>query len=364
MKNRLFSILTVPFVVFTFLSCSLIRDPQVGDLPDGSKAQHRMGFINNIQYSPDGTKLTVASSSGIWHYDAQTGKKLGVFTPYSTYRAGFIPMNVAFSPDGKTLASGCRDGTIRLWDTDTSIPRHTLSGHKRAVWSVAYSPDGKTVASGGQDKTLRLWDANTGQHLRKLKGHKGWVLSVTYSPDGRTIATGSEDATLRLWDANTGQHLRTFKWDKGHIRSVAFSPDGRTIASATRNNTITTICLWDVNSGRQIQTLSGYTRIMNHKDSNISARRGFEPNIVAFSPDGKTIVSASFGETHQWDANTGQHLRKLEGQQDLWWVFNVVFSPDGKTIASANIMEVNLWDANTGKYLRTLIKVRPYTNKN
>ena len=190
MKNRLFSILTVQFIILTFLSCSFIPDPQIEDLPDGAKAEHRMGFINNIQYSPDGTKLTVASSSGIWHYDAQTGKELGVFPAYNMHSLGFMPMSVAYSPDGKTVASGCRDGTIRLWDTDTSIPQHTLSGHKKAVWSVAYSPDGKTVASGGQDKTLRLWDANIGQHLRKLEGPQGtpcWVFNVAFSPDGKTI---------------------------------------------------------------------------------------------------------------------------------------------------------------------------------
>ena len=354
MKNRLFSILTALFVALTFTTSSLtqepLHDPQQEYLSDGAKAQRRTGYINNIQYSPDGTKLAVPCLLGIRICDAQTGKELDVLT---THKYVFMPISVAYSPDGRTLASGCMQGTVHLWDTDTGTPLRILSGHTKAVWSVAYSPDGKTLASGSRDKTIRLWNVNIGQHLRTLKGHKGWVLSVAYSPDGRMIATGSEDTTLCLWDANTGQHLRTFKWDKGHVRSVAFSPDGRTIASASRNNTISTICLWDVNIGRQIRTLSGYTRRM-HKDSSISSR-GFESNSIAFSPDGRTIASASFGETHQWDVNTGQHLRKLEGQQWWSWTCNVAFSPDGKTIASASSDEVNLWDANTGQHFRKLI---------
>ena len=246
MKNRLFSILTALFVALTFTTSSLtqepLHDPQQEHLSDGAKAQRRTGYINNIQYSPDGTKLAVPCLLGIRICDAQTGKELDVLT---THRYVFMPISVAYSPDGKTLASGCMQGTVHLWDTDTGTPLRILSGHTKAVWSVAYSPDGKTLASGSRDKTIRLWNVNTGQHLQTLKGHKGWVLSVAYSPDGRMIATGSEDTTLCLWDANTGQHLRTFKWDKGHVRSVAFSPDGRTIASASRNNTISTICLWD-----------------------------------------------------------------------------------------------------------------------
>ena len=176
MKNRLFSILTVPFVVFTFLSCSLIPDPQVGDLPDGSKAQHRMGFINNIQYSPDGTKLSVASWSGIWHYDAQTGKKLGVFTPYSTHRSGFIPMNVAYSPDGKTLASGCRDGTIRLWDIATSKQVNTFIGHVGAIYTILFSPDGQMLVSVGIDGTVRVVEHAAGSQDDRARQRIGLVV--------------------------------------------------------------------------------------------------------------------------------------------------------------------------------------------
>ena len=352
MKNTLFPILIAMFIVLTFTSSSTTQtlqdDPQQGDSLDGEKAQHKTRPIFNIQYSPDGTKLAVAGLLGIRLCDANTGKELDFLTMAKYI---FVPISVAYSPDGKVLASGCRLGTIHLWDTKTGTPQYTLSGHTKAVLCVAYSPDGKTLASVSADKTLRLWDANTGQLLRTLKGHKKPIVSVSYNPDGTIIATGSEDRTIRLWDASTGQHIQTLKWDKRYIRSVVFSPDGSTIATASRNNTVSHICLWDVNTGQQIRTLSAYTR-RHSEDSRIHAR-GTESNSIAFSPDGRTIAGAYFGGTYQWNVGTGEHLRTLEGQQ--WWTFNVTFSPDGSTIASASGLEVHVWDANTGQLIRTLI---------
>ena len=113
--------------------------------------------------------------------------------------------SVAYSPDGKTLASGSSDNTIKLWDVKTGKEQATLEGHTDAVFSVAYSPDGKTLASGSVDKTIKLWDVATGKEQATLKGHTEAVISVAYSPDGKTLASGSRDKTIKLWDVKTGK---------------------------------------------------------------------------------------------------------------------------------------------------------------
>ena len=216
----------------------------------------------------DGTRLAVASSIGIWLYDAHTGAEVNLLTGH-TDRV----LSVSFSPDGGTIASGGGyfDATIRLWDAATGAHLRTLTGRTGPVYSVSFSPDGGTIASGGHDATIRLWDAATGAHLRTLTGHTGVVFSVSFSPHGGTIASGSDDATIRLWDVKTGDHLRTLTGHTRRVNSVSFSPDGGTIASGSEKE----IRLWDA-TGTHIRTLTGHTSYVYS---------------VSFSPDGRTIAS-------------------------------------------------------------------------
>jgi len=151
------------------------------------------GTVNEIAFSPDGRLLAVASSLGIYLYDAGTLEEVRFIQTDAWITS------VAFSPDGERLASGSADRTVRLWRVADGALLRTLEGHTYGVWSVAFSPDGELLASGSEDGTVRLWRVADGAPLRTLEGHTAWVWSVAFSPDGELLASGSEDGTVRLW---------------------------------------------------------------------------------------------------------------------------------------------------------------------
>jgi RNA polymerase sigma factor (sigma-70 family) len=309
------------------------REPAAGkpvDAPLQIIPRNRMTHdraVYSVAFSPDGKTLASGSYQTIKLWDVTTGKEKATLKGH-THNV----FSVAYSPDGKTLASASEDQTIKLWDMATAKEKATLKGHTGTGWSVAFSPDGKTLASGSMDKTIKLWDVKTAKEKATLKGHTDTVRTVAFSPNGKTLASGSDDLTIKLWDLVTGKEKATLKGHTDFVYIVAFSPDGRTLASGSEDRDDQTIKLWDVATAKEKATLRHTSVVFS----------------VAFRPDGKTLASGSIDNTLKlWDVATGKEQATLKEHTKP--VTSVAFSLDGKTLASGSVDQtITLWDVQPG----------------
>ncbi|KAI0909671.1 WD40 repeat-like protein [Ustulina deusta] len=292
-------------------------------------------WVNAIAFSPDGKTLASASVLGtIRLWDAVTGTRRQTLGKHSSAVDA-----VAFSPDGKALASGLRDGIIQLWDVATSVCRQTLEEHTTSVTAVVFSCDGKTLASASDDNTVRLWDITaTPPNSRTFEGHIHSVYSAAFSPDGKILASASSDKTVRLWDITAIlPKSKTVEGHSGWITMLRFSPDGKMLASAADDKIVR---LWDTTAtSPSNKTLGEYT-------GGIQA--------TAFSPDGKMFALASTDRiVWLWDMTATSPSSKTLGEGPRG-VNTIKFSPDGKFLQLTADKSVWYWDIVSGDCLEAI----------
>jgi WD40 repeat protein len=227
-----------------------------------------------LAWSPDGKRLAAADTFAAELYDAASGELLQEWRPYRN--KDLMPIrSVAFGPGGKMIALG-GDGGLLLWTLDL-CPDRRLTGHSDTVRGIAFSTDGKHLASASEDKTVRIWEVATGKEVRRLSGHEGGVRCVAWAPGGRLLASGGAEGTVCLWDAQTGKLLRVMPDDPRQAAwSVAFSPDGKLLTAGIAKAPTR---VWEVATGKEVRQFPA------HKYGALA---------VTFSPGGKTLASGSF----------------------------------------------------------------------
>ncbi len=268
--------------------------------------------IHAAVYSPDGRTIALGGEDRTVRFrDATTGLPTGAPIVHPE-KVGAV----AFSPDGRLLLTGSDDGIGRLWDPETGALAGPQIHHAKPILGVAFSPDGRTLLTGGFDKTARLWNAEDGKPLGQPMIHGDLITSVAFSPDGRTVLTGSWDKTARLWDAKTGSPIGEPLLHRDWVSSVAYSPDSRAVITGCYDRTAR---IWETETGRPIG------RPLRHQHC---------VHAVAFGPDGKMIVTGSFdGIARLWDAETGVPIGPTLRHQHT--VSSVAFAPDGRTVLTA-----------------------------
>ncbi len=291
--------------------------------------------VNAVAFSPDGRTLaTVSALNDVKLWNTSNRGLVATLSGHGTTVAG-----VAFSPDGRTLATVSYDRSVKLWDVAAHRLIATLLGHRREVVAVAFSPDGRTLATAGFDRTVRLWDIARQRQASVLSGHTGSVHALAFSPDGRTLASVSSDHTARLWDIATRRNRTTLTGHKDIVMGAAFSPDGRTLATTSADRTAR---LWDVTTRKQTAVLTGHTDLV------AGAR---------FSPDGLTLATVGYDRTARlWDVTTRRTVAVLTAAKGNDVVTMAAFSPDGRTLVTANTGTdyAIFWDASSHRQIATL----------
>lgn len=303
--------------------------------------------VLTVAFSPDGKTLATSGYDRMlrfWNVDnGALDKKICLET-------NTTPYSIAFSADGQTIAAGITDGSIRQWNAETLAREKTIETGTQSILTIAFSHRGRHLASAGNAQSVALWDATAGDQLVKTPPR---FRSLATSQDGRWLALGTDDSSIKLWDVAEGRTRETLRSLRGWIASVAFSPDSRLLASGG-NYEDPTIRVWDVDNLASLIVLEVPT-------ANIVS--------LAFSPDARLLAASTQyeGIIRIWSVETAKLLHELNSKADT--VNSIAFSPDGRTLASAHyrhgehkhISLVKLWDVARGREVTTLDANLPAT---
>lgn len=399
MRKTVLPVISLLILILQFGLLNLhAQDYTQWELPDDAIARLSKGRINDMEYSPDGSLLAVATTIGIWVYDTETYQERKLFTrshqemeivyfnhdgtvltgmerfshkithweialpeiEQSLKKKHDFSHTATYSSDGNTFATKSFK-EIHIRDSKTNAVKHILKGHEDYIGCLLYSPNSKIIASGSNDQTIRLWDVKTGKHIRTLTGHQSNINFLSFSPDGNTLISISSDVTINFWDmalrelklplANQGV-ISDKSFPREKIKRTFFSPDKSILVTAGESRTIH---LWDTTTGKLKHTFSD-------PEKNIK-KTGYvkEVDNILFSPDGKSIISlVSDYQIRMWDIASGKRIR-FTG--NTGYLTNASFSPDGKTLATVGYPGViRIWDIASGKLKRTISNLSPRDN--
>jgi WD40 repeat protein len=305
-----------------------------------------VGEVTGIAAAPNGETVVTSGDDGtlrLWNPDNGAVDKSA---PDLVLRCPRPAVTVAFGTDGKQIAAGGAD-SITLWDVSTGVESATLKCRSGDLTQLAFSPDGRRLASAGKDWPILLWDLASQRVTAALNGHTGSVNSIAFSSDGKRMISGSDDGTVRLWDPVAAREQGTLTGHAAAVLTAALSPDGKLAASGSADHSVR---LWDVGQMRPLATLAGH-------QAAVAA--------LAFSPDGRLLASAECLPSEGSTSGDGKHrpirlwrLPKGEPAREFGVpgasVRGVVFSPDGKTLATSDREGITLWNAETGELRETL----------
>jgi len=278
-----------------------------------------------VKFSHDGKYVATGCNKVAQIFDVESGEKVHAFQDDERQDGDLYIRSICFSPNGRFLATGAEDRTVKIWDIQKKAIANNFLGHQLDIYSLDFSCDGRYVVSGSGDRRAKIWDIEAGKCLFTLGsdevGPKDGITSVVFSPDGRLVAAASLDRIIRVWDATTGFNLERFEGHMDSVYSVVFSPDGSSIASGSLDKTLR---LWDRNGSRSRSrcrlTFNG------HKDYVLS---------VAFSPTGDWLVSGSKDRSVQfWDPRSAVSHMILQGHKNS--VISVAINPNNHSFATGS----------------------------
>ena len=319
-------------------SASVDRTAMLWDVETGNSIATLKGHaatVNSINFSPDGKKVATASDDlSVKLWDVATGKQLMEFKehPVTSRQSNMRSINrVVFSPDGSRILATGRFMNVAVWDSVTGEALPALEGHSYYLSTLAFSSDGKLMATGSEDRTILLWDVGTWSVIKRLIGHGNRINELAFSPDSKTLASAGQDGTIKLWDVAADPN----PLERAGAQLLAYSSDGKRLVSTYRKE----VRLWDSATWREISTFVGGAALI------IS---------LAYSPDGTTVaLGTADNKIALWDVTTGKERLALRGHSDQVWY--IAFSPDGKMLATGSYDKtLRLWDAATGDELAKL----------